>query len=126
MKDIKEIQAEFDISRIQAKAAKESASYKFISEIAEALGMKVQKSEGSSKVNLPFYFIEENGLGIFTSDHKVAIVYQPENGDSVTHYMTPNKDLKLAILSAYKDARLEVQKRKESEENSDYVQSAVA
>lgn len=125
MKDIKEIQAEFDISRIHAKAAKESASYKFISEIAEALGMKVQKS---AKTNFAtqFYFIEENGLGIFTSDHKVAIVYQPENGDSVTHYMTPNKDLKLAILSAYKDARLEVQKRKESEDNTDYVQSAVA
>ncbi|WP_447836287.1 hypothetical protein [Aeromonas salmonicida] len=125
MKDIKEIQAEFDISRIQAKAAKESASYKFISEIAEALGIKVQKSEKTALAT-QFYFIEENGLGIFTSDHKVAIVYQPENGDAVTHYMTPNKDLKLAILSAYKDARLEVQKRKESEENSDYVQSAVA
>lgn len=112
MKEMKEIQADLDISRIQAKAAKESASYKFVSELAEALGIKVQKSEKTAFAT-PFYFIEENGLGVFTRDHKVAIVYQPENGDAVTHHAFPNKDLKMAILSAYQDARIEVQKKRE-------------
>lgn len=125
MKDMKDIQADLDISRIQAKAAKESASYKFVSELAEALGIKVKQSEKTAFAT-QFYFIEENGLGVFTRDHKVAIVYQPENGEAVAHHAFPNKDLKMAILSAYKDARIEVQKRKENEENVDYVQSAVA
>ncbi|WP_447824327.1 hypothetical protein [Aeromonas salmonicida] len=112
MKDVQEIQAEFDISRIQAKAAKQSASFKFISELAEALGIPVQRSE-TAKTITPFYYITENGLSIFTNDHKVAIVYQPEDGEAITNHVFPDKDLKLAVLGAYQEARIEVQKNKE-------------
>lgn len=120
MKDVQEIQAEFDISRIQSKAANKSVSYKFISEIADALGIKVNKNEGGTRYELPFYYITENGLSVFASDHKVAVVYQPDETPATTHYLFPNQDLKMAILSAYKDARIEIQKRKEQEKESDF------
>jgi hypothetical protein len=109
MKDVTEFNP---ISHIQANAVKETEAYKFVKELSEALDIPLMKN--GSKFETPFYYIQENNLSVFTMDHKVSIVYQPdEHSEAITKQVFPNKDLKLAVLSAYKDARLEIQKRKE-------------
>ncbi|WP_368208341.1 hypothetical protein [Aeromonas sp. R4-2] len=109
MNEVKEIQYRGNVSD---KATKETDAYKFVKELSEALGIPLMKSGNKSEA--PFYYIQENGLSVFTLHHKVSIVYQPsDESEATTNQLFPNKDLKLAILSAYKDARLEIQKRKE-------------
>ncbi|WP_421349868.1 hypothetical protein [Aeromonas veronii] len=109
MKDYKEYTFVGDVSDT---ATKQSEAYKFVKELGEALNIPLMKSGNRSEA--PFYYIQENGLSVFTLHHKVAVVYQPDSeAEAITKHLFPNKDLKLAILSAYKDARLEIQKRKE-------------
>lgn len=109
MKDVNEFNP---ISRIQADAVKETEAYKFVKELSEALNIPIVKN--GTRFETPFYYIQENGLSVFTMDHKIAMVYQPsDESKAITNHAFPNKDLKLAILSAYQDARLEIQKRKE-------------
>ncbi|MFL9600059.1 hypothetical protein ACKC5Q_05110 [Aeromonas dhakensis] len=81
----------------------------FIKEISKALGIPVQKS-GSAD---PIYFIHENGLSVFDAGHKVSICYQPNTEDqATTNTLFPNQDLKMAVIDAYKNARIEIANRK--------------
>lgn len=108
MNEVKEIQYR---SSISDKATKETDAYKFVKELSEALNIPLMKN--GSKHEATFYYIQENGLSVFTLHHKVSVVYQRGEEDAITNQMFPDKDLKLAILSAYKDARMEIQKNKD-------------
>ncbi|HDX8431747.1 TPA: hypothetical protein RQN22_001824 [Aeromonas dhakensis] len=97
---------------------KNTAPYKFVSEIAESLGLEVKSSkeraDSYTTKQYAFYYISENGLNVFTHDHKVTIFYQAdEEKEAVTNTIFPSEDLKLAVISAYKEARIREQKRKE-------------
>lgn len=113
MKTSKEFFEEQQITGIQRANVKQSAAYIFVKELSEALNISLE-SDTTSRTVVPFYYISENGLSVFTHDHKVAVVYQPrEDVEPTTNYFFPNKDLKQAIYDAYKEARIEIAKQKQ-------------
>ncbi|MCW0507036.1 hypothetical protein [Aeromonas piscicola] len=112
MNEHKEYKDYVFVGDVSDKATKQTEAYKFVKELSEALDIPLMKS--GNRAEAPFYYIQENGLSVFTMHHKVAVVYQRDSeADAITNQIFPDKDLKLAVLSAYKDARLEIQKRKE-------------
>lgn len=113
MKSVKEQIEDQQITGIQRANVKNSAAYIFVKELSEALNIPLE-TDTTSRGVIPFYYISENGLSVFTHDHKVAIVYQPrEDVEPTTNYWIPNKDLKQAIYDAYKEARIDIAKRKQ-------------